>query len=60
MTITWHHKLGSMPVYKDPFISKFDEDGKKVLARIWDSKVLVHPDHWDEFCEKINSGRREP
>jgi len=53
-TYHWHPKLGCLPVHKDPFISKHDEDGQRVLARVLDGNVLVHPDHWDEFMETFD------
>lgn len=48
--------LADLPVYKDQNIPKVNSDGKKVIAVLFKdsnpmkSKVLVHPDHWDEFC----------
>lgn len=52
--------LTGMPVYKDKFLSKVDEEGNKVLARVWEGKVLVHPDHWDEFVEKLRGIANTP
>lgn len=56
----WTSDFASMPVYKDPYISKVDEDGNKILARVFDGKVFVHPDHWDEFVEKLRGIANAP
>lgn len=44
-----------VPVYKDPHMSKVDEDGNKMLAKYYQATgaVHVHPDHWDEFLWKM-------
>lgn len=44
-----------IPVYKDPHISKVDENGNKVIAKYYHATnaVHVHPDHWDEFLWKM-------
>jgi len=62
MNLPWTNLAAftGMPVYKDPYLSKVDKDGDKVLARVFDGKVLVHPDHWDEFLEKINGIAEKP
>jgi spore maturation protein CgeB len=45
-----------IPIHKDPHVSKFDENGNKVLARYYQATgaVHVHPDHWEEFLWKMD------
>jgi spore maturation protein CgeB len=45
-----------VPIHKDPYVSKVDENGNKVLARYYQATgaVHVHPDHWDEFLWKMD------
>jgi spore maturation protein CgeB len=45
-----------VPVYKDPHISKVDENGNKVIAKYYQATgaVHVHPDHWDEFLWEMD------
>lgn len=48
--------FANVPIYKDPHISKVDENGNKVVARYYEvtGAVHVHPDHWDEFVAKMS------
>jgi len=57
--------FANVPIYKDPHISKVDENGNKVVAKYYQATgaVHVHPDHWDEFVAKMtevaNAGEGE-
>ena len=48
--------FANVPIHKDPYISKVDENGNKVVARYCEvtGAVHVHPDHWDEFVAKMS------
>jgi hypothetical protein len=48
--------FAKVPIYRDPHISKVDENGNKVVAKYYavTGAVHVHPDHWDEFVEKMS------
>lgn len=48
--------FGKVLIYKDPHVSKVDENGNKVVARYYQATgaVHVHPDHWDEFVAKMS------
>jgi len=48
---------GFIEVHTDQFARKFDDNGNKRLFQ-WNpykQAVHVHPDYWDEFCERFEA-----
>lgn len=45
--------IESYPVVKDERVPKQNDEGKKVVAWKTEDRIFVHPDHWDEFMDKL-------